>query len=141
MRIKMKTAELIKGFSDATRLRLLHLLAHRGPELCVCDLVDTLELPQGTVSRHLMQLRLLGLVRDRRAGVWMHYRLAEGRGAMHAALLDGLKSCTADDAQLGRDLARFDLLHGQSRLACCATPETSAPPLPEATSSRESDPA
>ncbi len=115
----MLSTELLKGFSDPTRLRVLHLLACRGPELCVCDLVATLELPQGTVSRHLMQLRMAGIVHDRRAGVWMHYSLAESQHTMHRALLQGLRTSAADEPQLAADLERFDALHSRRQLACC----------------------
>ena len=69
-----KTAQLFKALSDETRLRILGLLS--GGELCVCDLMAVLELPQSTVSRHLAYLRNTGLVEDRRQGVWMNYRLA-----------------------------------------------------------------
>jgi ArsR family transcriptional regulator len=69
-----KTAKLFKALSDETRLRILALLT--AGELCVCDLMAVLELPQSTVSRHLAYLRNAGLVEDRRQGVWMYYRLA-----------------------------------------------------------------
>ena len=42
---------LFKGFADPTRIRILSCLA--AGELCVCDLVDILRLPQPAVSRHL----------------------------------------------------------------------------------------
>jgi len=69
-----KTAQLFKALSDETRLRILSLLT--AGELCVCDLMAVLDLPQSTVSRHLAYLRNSGLVEDRRQGVWMYYRLA-----------------------------------------------------------------
>src|SRR5687767_3053065 len=63
-----------KALSDRTRLRILALLGNN--EVCVCHIHDTLGLPQPTVSRHLAYLRRSGLVRVRRDGVWMHYRLS-----------------------------------------------------------------
>ncbi|HEY7569516.1 MAG TPA: metalloregulator ArsR/SmtB family transcription factor, partial [Gemmatimonadaceae bacterium] len=42
---------LFRGFADPTRLRVLNVLA--AGELCVCDIVEILGLPQPTVSRHL----------------------------------------------------------------------------------------
>ncbi len=80
-----KTAQLFKALSDETRLRILALLAEG--ELCVCDLMATLELPQSTVSRHLAYLRNTELVEDRRQGVWMYYRLAEKGGALRRDLM------------------------------------------------------
>jgi len=68
-----KIAHIFKALSDETRLRILALLS--SGELCVCDLMAALELPQSTVSRHLAYLRHAGLVADQRRGVWMFYRL------------------------------------------------------------------
>ena len=47
-------AKLFKALSDETRLRIFALLNHG--ELCVCDLMEALQLPQSTVSRHLVLL-------------------------------------------------------------------------------------
>ena len=65
---------MFRAFSDRTRLRILHLL--RGGELCVCDLVDVLGVPQPKISRHLAYLRRAGSVVARKDGLWCHYRLA-----------------------------------------------------------------
>lgn len=46
---------VFKGFADPTRIRILSVLA--AGELCVCDIVDVLRLPQPAVSRHLAYLR------------------------------------------------------------------------------------
>ena len=64
---------MLDALADPVRLRLLRLL--RGRELCVCELVDALRMPQYAISRHLRSLRALGLVAARRDGRWMHYRL------------------------------------------------------------------
>ena len=67
-------AKIFKALSDPIRLRIVALLLEG--ELCVCDLMAVLELPQSTVSRHLANLRHAGLVEDERRGGWMFYRLA-----------------------------------------------------------------
>ncbi len=67
-------AALFKTLSEPVRLRITYLLLTEG-ELCVCDLVETLELSQSVVSRHLAYLRNNGLVVARREGVWVHYRM------------------------------------------------------------------
>ena len=56
-------------------MRILHLL--KGDELCVCDLVSILRVPQPTASRHLSYLRRAGLVRVRKERSWNYYSLAE----------------------------------------------------------------
>ncbi len=68
-------ARWLKATADETRLRILYLLAAHG-ELCVCDVHETLGISQSRASRHLRTLREAGLVEGRRAGMWMHYRIA-----------------------------------------------------------------
>src|SRR5437868_10313270 len=85
---------MFRAFSDRTRLRILHLL--RDGELCVCDLVKVLSVPQPKASRHLAYLRRAGLVVARKDGLWAHYRLAPARSAFHEKLLDCLASCFDD---------------------------------------------
>ena len=60
--------------SDETRLRCLVLLSTE-PELCVCDLCQTLDCIQPKVSRHLSLLRNSHLVTDERRGQWVYYQL------------------------------------------------------------------
>lgn len=63
-----------RALADTTRLQcLMLLLAER--RLCVCELTHALSLPQPRVSRHLGQLRDLGIVADERRGQWVYYRL------------------------------------------------------------------
>jgi ArsR family transcriptional regulator len=68
-------AQTLKALSDPIRLRIVLLLQSEG-ELCVCDLVAVLKLPQSTVSRHLAYLKRSCWVDTRREGVWMHYTLS-----------------------------------------------------------------
>ena len=79
-----QTARIFKTLADETRLRILVLLTCG--ELCVCDLMAALELPQSTVSRHLATLRNAGLVEDRRQGVWVYYRLTSGETVLEGLL-------------------------------------------------------
>lgn len=65
---------LLKTMADATRLRVLRVLS--AYELSVNELVEVLEQPQSTISRHLKPLREAGLVRDRRMGTAVFYSIA-----------------------------------------------------------------
>lgn len=82
-------ADTFKALSDETRLRIMALLLEN-QELCVCDFVGALGETQSKVSRHLRYLYHAGLVKDRREGLWMHYRispdLAPGQAVVVAAL-------------------------------------------------------
>ena len=55
--------ELLKALAEPLRWRIVELLA--GEELCVCHLVEALDVPQPLVSHHLRVLRDAGLVETR----------------------------------------------------------------------------
>lgn len=96
---------MFRAFSDRTRLRILHLLG--AGELCVCDLMDVLKVPQAKTSRHLAYLRRAGLVVSRKEGLWIHYSLAPARGAFHEKLLECLHCCFQDVPELAADAKRL----------------------------------
>ena len=83
-------AQTLKALSDPIRLRIVLLLQAEG-ELCVCDLMAVLGLPQSTVSRHLAYLKRSCWVDTRREGVWMHYTLSRESCAICKELLQTLK--------------------------------------------------
>ena len=66
---------LFRALSDGTRLRIVKLLENG--ELCVCHLMEILEMSQSRISRHMGLLKNAGLVNDRREGRWVHYSLNE----------------------------------------------------------------
>ena len=70
----MDASQLFKALSDPTRLRCLSLLINH-EELCVCELTHSLNLPQPKVSHHLAAMRRASLVTDRKAGLWIYYRV------------------------------------------------------------------
>jgi ArsR family transcriptional regulator len=61
-------AEVFQSLADPTRLRLLNVLMQTG-EICVCELVHALRLPQYGISRHLQKLVGAGLLQARRQGL------------------------------------------------------------------------
>ncbi|MBE3670355.1 transcriptional regulator [Vibrio navarrensis] len=65
---------LYKALSEETRLKSLLLMQKQG-ELCVCDLMEALNLSQPKVSRHLAELRKHRVVLDERRGKWVYYRI------------------------------------------------------------------
>lgn len=80
----MKTHVLLfKTLADETRLRILMLLYAEG-ELCVCDIIAALLLPQSTVSRHLSYLKKSATVIDRREGLWIYYSINHSNSLMEA---------------------------------------------------------
>jgi ArsR family transcriptional regulator len=69
-------AQVFKALADPVRLRLVSLIgAHQGGEVCVCELTDSFELTQPTISHHLKVLREAGIIGSERRGTWVYYRL------------------------------------------------------------------
>lgn len=104
---------VFRAFSDRTRLRILHLL--QPGELCVCDLVAVLGVPQPKVSRHLAYLRKARLVNIRKDSLWSYYTLALATASFHAKLLECLSCCFRDVPELARDADKL----ARRRMKCC----------------------
>lgn len=85
----MTPVELCRCLGDETRLQLV-LMLRAQPELCVCELVESLALPQPTVSRHLARLREIALVLDRRDSQWIYYRLSDRLPEWATEVIDAL---------------------------------------------------
>lgn len=66
-------AALFKAMGEVTRLRILWALAAQ--EMCVCDLAALVGCSESAVSHQLRTLRHLALVRNRRQGQVLYYRL------------------------------------------------------------------
>lgn len=69
-----QVSNLYKALSDQNRLRILMML--REKPLCVCEIVNILQLANSTVSKHLSILRNMDLIMDEKEGRWVNYRLA-----------------------------------------------------------------
>jgi ArsR family transcriptional regulator len=80
--------QVFKALADGTRLRILALLADG--EVCVCDIQAALGVPQPKTSRHLAYLRRMGLVVDRKEGLWVYYRLADAEDPVVRTLLSAV---------------------------------------------------
>lgn len=107
----MKTTALIfRSLSEEIRLRILVLLLD-GAELCVCDLMAVLQLPQSTVSRHLAHLKNAGWLQDRREGVWSYYALARPLPLLHQSLLPLLGHFLREAEQARSDRDRLATCH------------------------------
>jgi ArsR family transcriptional regulator len=110
--------QFTKSLADLTRLRVLMLLViHQ--ELCVCDFTAALALPQPKVSRHLAVLRETGMLLDRRAGQWIHYRLHPDLPAWAVdALVDIARGCVGKQPFAG-DRRLVDDSGGAGAALCC----------------------
>jgi ArsR family transcriptional regulator, arsenate/arsenite/antimonite-responsive transcriptional repressor len=97
--------KVFKAIGDETRIRLLKLLQQR--ELCVCELMQALDMTQSRVSRNLGILKNAGLVEDRRDGLWVHYSLNVEAKPYIKELLEMLKDSCNDDKIIAKDLVEL----------------------------------
>lgn len=65
--------EGLTALAEPLRWRIVELLVEE--ELCVCHLVEELDVDQPLVSYHLRALRDAGLVESERFRYWTYYRL------------------------------------------------------------------
>jgi DNA-binding transcriptional ArsR family regulator len=67
--------QTFKALGDPSRLKILWALEYQ--EMCVCDLAVLLGITESAVSHQLRLLRTLRLVKNRRDGTILYYRLAD----------------------------------------------------------------
>lgn len=114
-------AALFKALSDETRLRILKLLEHG--ELCVCDMVAAFDMIQPKVSFHLGVLKQAGLLKDRKDGKWMRYRIDESDMFKRFLILSVIEKIPGD--VLKEDTRRLgEFLESKTQIPivdrCCA---------------------
>lgn len=107
----LENVQMFKALGDETRLRILGLLSQG--ELCVCDIMEVLKLPQSTASRHLAYLKNSKLVCSTRRGKWMYYQLDASipDGSVHHQIIQylaGLAEIQADHQKLVCHLEKKD---------------------------------
>ena len=71
----MNKTDFLKALSDPTRLKIVQLLNQK-QALCVCDIISELDQPQPTISRHLNQLKQIGILESERKGTWIWYSIS-----------------------------------------------------------------
>jgi ArsR family transcriptional regulator, arsenate/arsenite/antimonite-responsive transcriptional repressor len=98
----LSTVKLMKLFSDATRLRILMLIARK--ELCVCQIMGVLCISQPLISRNLAILSNAGLIAERKEGKLVFYSLNREMPESYARVIDLLKEMTEGDSTFPGDL-------------------------------------
>jgi DNA-binding transcriptional ArsR family regulator len=98
---------ITKALAEENRLRIL--LALDGRELCVCQIIEFLELAPSTVSKHMAVLRQARLVDGRKEGRWMYYRLAyEWAPTEVKEAIAWVKKSLLKDERIGKDAKRLN---------------------------------
>ncbi len=69
-----KSAGIFKALAHPTRIKILEIL--KNGELCVCKIYEALDLEQSNVSQHLKVLRDKDVLKTRRNGPMIMYRIS-----------------------------------------------------------------
>ena len=116
-----KMRELIKIFkalSDETRLRMMKLLQHR--DLCVCEIMQAMDISQTRASRNLGVLKNAGLIVDRREGLWVHYSINRKKSNdYHQAIEKVLQNWLEDETLVMEDKKRLSRAVKPGKMKVC----------------------
>ena len=109
---------ITKALSDENRVRALMALA--SGELCVCQIIELLDLAPSTVSKHLTVLHQAGLTEARKEGRWMYYRLpGKDAAACSREAIQWLQANLADDPRIVQDAKKLKAIRKMSKGDLC----------------------
>ena len=106
MNVMEKYVDLYKALSDKMRLRIMWILCRANQELCVCEIMDSLNESQYNVSRQLKILKNSGLVQERKEGRWVFYSLSKPTNKVKELLLKTIQAIP--DEVLAKDAQRLE---------------------------------
>ncbi|TDX48971.1 ArsR/SmtB family transcription factor [Orenia marismortui] len=69
--------EVLKALADNSRLEIINLLSCG--KMCVCDIVEELDLSQPNISHHLKILKNADLIIATKRGRWIDYELNQDK--------------------------------------------------------------
>ena len=85
--MEYKITHFLKLIAEENRLKILCIL-NKEKEVCVCSILEELNLPQNLVSHHLKVLKDFDLISSRKEGRWIHYSINRKEINKYNKLLD-----------------------------------------------------
>ena len=109
---------IARAISDENRVRALMALGDQ--EVCLCQLIELLQLAPSTVSKHMSILKQAKLVVGRKKGRWMHYRLP-GKSAPPAVqqAISWVRQTASGDEQILIDAGQMKKILEIDRTLIC----------------------
>ena len=92
---------ITKALSDENRVRIMMALSTG--ELCVCQIIELLNLAPSTVSKHMSILKQARLIEGEKNGKWVYYRLAGEAPLIAAEAIDWAKKHLVSETVIKRD--------------------------------------
>lgn len=110
---------IMKALSDETRVRMMKVLLER-ESLCVCEVMQALEIGQPRASKNLKILKDAGFLKDRKEGLWVHYSV-DGRRSTHLikALTKLLRQSLNDNELILKDRERLSKARKLGEVSKC----------------------
>lgn len=105
------------ALADESRTRAMMALRHG--ELCVCQIVELLQLAPSTVSKHMSILREANLVLGRKEGRWMYYVVCDTPDSPAGQAVDWLQSTLQADPRIKADEKRLKAILKESKEELC----------------------
>jgi ArsR family transcriptional regulator len=100
----LELVAIARALGDPTRVRIVAAL--RNGELCVCELVDALDISQSSLSSHLQICRQAGVLTTRKESRWIYYSLSTRYAPLIETIFSELPTVRTDE-QLRRDARRL----------------------------------
>lgn len=105
--VHVKADALFQALADATRVRIVRLLANDQGEACLCELVDSLREPESKLSRHLKLLRQAGVLDAEKDGKFVYHRLVTRHEHLRQ-LFAAIRVLPDGDGSYAADRRRFN---------------------------------
>ncbi len=118
--------DIMKALSDNNRVRIL--LCLKDGELCVCQILEFLDIAPSTLSKHISILKNAALIQSRKSGRWKYYRLSDKYCKSVTDLVETAIFALKSDVQIQSDLIKLksikkcnreDLCKKQRGVECC----------------------
>ena len=97
---------LFKVLSDETRLRILNLLNNQ--DLCVCEMVEILDLVQPKISKHISKIKTTDLITSSRNEQYIYYSI--NRSSSLYPVLDMILKESKDSQMFLDDLGKLNTI-------------------------------
>ncbi len=93
---------ILKALSDKNRLRVFYALFSY-KELCACQITEFLNVAGATASRHLSLMVTAGILKNRKQGRWVYFRLNNEDKSLEP-VVNWVKQEIGHSAQIKKDM-------------------------------------
>lgn len=108
---------IAKALSDENRVRALMML--RDDELCLCQIIEMLNLAPSTVSKHMSILFQAQLVSTRKEGKWNYYRLDDDVPEFITEAIQWTRNCLDNNERIIADKKQLKLVCKKNKQDFC----------------------